>query len=71
MSSRKRPSGSTSRGRSKRARLLPFTSTARVVPPDAATQPSSTFDIVAEVIEHISARPNPLEKTMSRGKRVV
>ena len=47
MSSLKRPSGSTSRGRPKRARSLPSTSTARVVPPDAATQPSSTFDMEA------------------------
>ena len=47
MSSRKRPSGSTSRGRPKKARSLPSTSTARVVPPDAATKPSATFDMEA------------------------
>ena len=47
MSSRKRSSGSTSRGRPKRARSLPSTSTATVVPSETATQPSSTFDMEA------------------------
>ena len=47
MSSRKRSSGSTSRGRPKRARSLPSTSTASVVPPETATQPSSALDMEA------------------------
>ena len=47
MSSRKRSSGSTSRGRPKRARSLPSASTATVVPPATATKPCSNVDMEA------------------------
>ena len=47
MSSRKSSYGITSQGRPKRARSLPSTSTAKVVPPETVTQPSSTFDTEA------------------------
>ena len=48
MPSRKRPaSGSTSRGRPKRARTMPSASTATTVPLVSATEPSKNIDLGA------------------------
>ena len=49
MPSRKRPaSGSTSRGRPKRARTMPSASTATTVPPESATEPRKGAQLTLE-----------------------
>lgn len=64
MSSRKRSSSGTSRGRPKRARLLPSASTVTVVPPETATKPSSNVDMEALTVTITAAVTSAVQAAM-------